>query len=232
MASVTIHGDFGAHEKEICHYFHLFPFYLPCSNWGRCHDFICFLFFFFFFFKVFSLKPALSFSSFTLIKRVFSSSLPSAIRVLSSAFLRLLMFLPPFWILACNSSSQEFLMMCSAYRLNRKVDSRELSQYSFLNLEPISCSIKGSNCFFLIHIQVSQETGKMVWYSHISKSFPQFFMIHTVKGLSEVYETEVDFFFPLKFSCFLYNPANVGNFISGSFHFLNPAWTSGSSWFT
>ena len=145
MASVTIHGDFGAHEKEICHYFHLLPFYLPCSNWGRCHDLVSCFFFFCCFFLVFSLKPALSLSSFTLIKRLFSSSSPSAIRVLSSTFLRLLMFLPPFWILAGNySSSPAFLMMCSEYRLNRQVDSRELSQYSFLNLEPISCSIKRS----------------------------------------------------------------------------------------
>ena len=51
-------------------------------------------------------------------------------------------------------------------------------------------------------------------------------MIHTVKGFSTVDETEVDVF--LKFTWFLYDPANVGNLISGSSHFLNPAWTSGS----
>ena len=71
----------------------------------------------------------------------------------------------------------------------------------------------------MTHIQVSQETGKMVCYSHLSKSFPQFVMIHTVKGFSEVYETEIDFFFFLKFPCFLYNPADVGNLISASFSF-------------
>ena len=57
----------------------------------------------------------------------------------------------------------------------------------------------------------------MVWYSHLSKSFPQFVMIHTVKGFSVVNETEIDVF--LKFPCFLYNPANVGNLISGSSSF-------------
>ena len=67
-------------------------------------------------------------------------------------------------------------------------------------------------------MQVSQETGKMVWYSRLSKSFPQFVMIHTVKGFSKVYETEIDFFF-LKFPCFLYNPVDVGNLISASFSF-------------
>ena len=61
---------------------------------------------------------------------------------------------------------------------------------------------------------VSQETGKMVWYSHLFKSFPQFVMIHTVKGFSIVSETEVDVF--LEFPCFLYDSADVGNLMSGS----------------
>ena len=73
----------------------------------------------------------------------------------------------------------------------------------------------------------------MVWYSHLFKSFPQFVMIHTVKGFSVVNETEVVVF--LEFLCFLYDPANVGNLISDSSVFSKPsldAWTSGSSWFT
>ena len=65
---------------------------------------------------------------------------------------------------------------------------------------------------FLTCIQVSQETGKMVWCFHLFKSFPQFVMIHTVKGFSVVDETEVDVF--LEFPCFLYNPAIVSNLIS------------------
>ena len=69
--------------------------------------------------------------------------------------------------------------------------------YSFLNPEPVSCSIQGSNCCFLTRIQVSQEMGKMVWYSHLFKSFPQFVMIHAVKGFSIVSETEVDCFLEL-----------------------------------
>jgi len=69
----------------------------------------------------------------------------------------------------------------------------------------------------------------MVWYSHLFKSFPQFVMIHTVKGFSIVNETEVDVF--LEFLWFLCDPVNVGNLISGSLPFLNPTWTSGSSWF-
>ena len=54
----------------------------------------------------------------------------------------------------------------------------------------------------------------MGWYFHLFKSFPQFFMIHTVKGFSVVDETEVDVF--LEFRCFLYDAVNVGNLISGS----------------
>ena len=54
----------------------------------------------------------------------------------------------------------------------------------------------------------------MVWYSHLSKNFPQFVVIHTVKGLSVVNEAEVDVF--LELSCFLDDPADVGNLISGS----------------
>ena len=57
----------------------------------------------------------------------------------------------------------------------------------------------------------------MVWYFHLSKSFPQFVIIHTVKGFSVVKETEIVVF--LKFSCFLYNPANVGSLISSSSSF-------------
>ena len=76
-------------------------------------------------FLIFSFKPTLSLSSFTLIKRLFSSSSLSAIRVVSSAYLRLLMFLPPILIPAYNSSSPAFLRMCSAHRLNKQGGSRQ-----------------------------------------------------------------------------------------------------------
>ena len=61
----------------------------------------------------------------------------------------------------------------------------------------------------------------MVWYSHLFKSFPQFIMIHTVKGFSIVLETEVDVY--LEFPCFFYDPANVDNLISGSSAFSKPS---------
>ena len=74
---------------------------------------------------MFSFKPALPLSSFTLIKRLFSSSSLSAIRVVSSAYLGLLLFLLPILIPSCNSSSRACLMMCSVYRLNKQGDSRQ-----------------------------------------------------------------------------------------------------------
>ena len=54
----------------------------------------------------------------------------------------------------------------------------------------------------------------MVWYSHLSKNFPQFVVIHTVKGFGVVNKTDVDVF--LELSCFFDDPTDVGNLISGS----------------
>ena len=66
--------------------------------------------------------------------------------------------------------------------------------YSFPSLKPVYCSMYCSNCCFLTCIQVSQEAGKVVWYSHLFKNFPQFVVIHTVKGFSVVNEAKADFF--------------------------------------
>ena len=75
------------------------------------------------------------------------------------------------------------------------------------------CSMSG----FLIYIQISQEAGKVVWYSHLLKNFPQFIVIHTVKGFGIVNKAEVEVF--LELSCFFDDPMDVGNLISGSFAF-------------
>ena len=71
-----------------------------------------------------------------------------------------------------------------------------------------------SNCCFLTRTQISQEAGKVVCCSHLFKNFPQFVVIHTVRGFSIVNEAEVDVF--LELSCFLYYPGDVGYLISGS----------------
>ena len=103
MAAVTTHSYFRAQEEKICHYFHLIPFYLPWSNGAGSNGSS--------FFLIFSFKPALTLSSFTLIKRFFSSSSLSAVRVVSSTYVRFLICLLPILIPAWNSSSLAFLMM-------------------------------------------------------------------------------------------------------------------------
>ena len=86
--------------------------------------------------------------------------------------------------------------------------------YSFSYLEPICCFMSSSNCCFLTCIQISQETGQVVWYSHLFKNFPQFVVIHAVKGSGIVNKAKVDVF--LELSCFFDDPADADNLISGS----------------
>ena len=62
--------------------------------------------------------------------------------------------------------------------------------YSFSNFEPIFCSMSSSNCCFLICIQIAQEACKVIWCYHLFQSFPQFVVIHTVKGFTIVSEAE------------------------------------------
>ena len=86
--------------------------------------------------------------------------------------------------------------------------------YSFSYLEPVCCSMSSFNCCFLTYIQISQEAGQVVCYSHLLKNFPQFVVIHTVKGFGLVNKPDVDVF--LELCCFFHDPADVGNLISGS----------------
>ena len=86
--------------------------------------------------------------------------------------------------------------------------------YSFSYLEPVCCSMPSSNCCLLTCIQVSQEAGRVVWYSHLFQNFPQFIVIHTVKGFGIVNKAEIDVF--LELSCFFLDLEDVGHLISGS----------------
>ena len=72
--------------------------------------------------------------------------------------------------------------------------------------------MSSSNCCFLTCIQISQKADQVVWYSHLFQNFPQFIVIHTAKGFGIVNEAEV----LLEFHCFIYDPTDVGNLISGS----------------
>ena len=111
--TVTICSDFRAQENKVCHCSHCFPIYLPWSDGTGATIFI---------FWMLSFKPAFSLSSFTFINRLFSSSSLYAIRVVSSAYLRLLIFLPAVLNPACVLSILAFHVMYSAYKLNKQGD--------------------------------------------------------------------------------------------------------------
>ena len=90
--------------------------------------------------------------------------------------------------------------------------------------------MSSSNCCFLTCIQVSQEAGRVVWYSHLFQNFPQFIVIHTIKGFGIVNKAEIDVF--LELSYIFHDPVDVGNLISGSSAFSKTSLISGSSRFT
>ena len=69
--------------------------------------------------------------------------------------------------------------------------------------------MSGSTCYFLTCIQIPQEAGKMVWYSHLFKNFSLFVVIHTVKGFGIINKPEVNV--SLDLSCFYHDPMDVGN---------------------
>ena len=83
--------------------------------------------------------------------------------------------------------------------------------------------MSSSNCCFLTCIQISQEAGQVVWYFHLFQNFPQFIVIHTVKGFGIVNKAEIDIF--LELSCFIDDPVDVGNLISGSSAFSKTSLT-------
>ena len=134
MVAVTICSDFGAQENKVCHCFHCFPIYLSWSDGTRCHDLS---------FWMSSFKAAFSLSSFTFIKRLFSSPSLCAIKVVSSEYLKLLIFLPAVLIPACASSSLAFHMMYCAYKLNKQGDVIQPWQTPFpiLNQSVVPCPV-------------------------------------------------------------------------------------------
>ena len=95
--------------------------------------------------------------------------------------------------------------------------------HSFPSLEPVCCSMSSSDCCFLTYMRISQEAGKVVWYSHLFKNFPQLVMTHTVKGSSMVNEAEVDVF--LEFSYFSMIQWMLAIWPLVPLPFLNPACT-------
>ena len=168
-------------------------------------------------FWMLSFKPTFSLSSFTFIKSLFSSSL-SAISVVSSEYLRLLIFLLAIWISAYASSRTAFLMMYSAYKLNKHSD----------NIQPWCAPFPIWNQSFVpypVLTVASWSASRFLrrqdrWYG-IPNCFRifQFIVIHTIKGFGVVDKAEIDIF--LETFCFFDDPADFGNLISGSSAFSN-----------
>ena len=165
------------------------------------------------FFWMLSFKPNFSLSSFTFIKRLFSSSF-SAIRMVSSAYLRLLIFLLAILIPACASASLAFHMMYLAYKLNKQDDNIQpwCTPFPIWNYSIVPCPVLAVASW-----PAYRFLSRQVRWSGISiscKNFPQFVVIHTVKGFSIVDDAEAVVF--LEFSCFFDDPEDVDNLISGS----------------
>ena len=163
-----------------------------------------------------SFKPTFSLSSFSFIKKLFSSSL-SVIRVVSSAYLRILIFLPAILIPACASSSLEFLMMHSAYKLNKQGDSIHpwCTPFPIWNWSVVPCpvlTVTSWPAYIFLRRQVRWSGIPTSW-----RIF-QFAVIHTVKGFGAVNKAEGDAF--LEPSCFYDDPADVGNLTAGSSAFF------------
>ena len=123
------------------------------------------------------------------------------------------MYLLAILIPAWASSSQAFLGMYSEYKLNKQGNNIQPWHTPF-PIRNQTCSMSSSNCCFLTSIQISQDAGQVVWYSHLFQNFPQFIVSHTVKGFGIVNSTEVNIF--LELFCSFDDPVDVANLLSGS----------------
>ena len=219
MAAVIIQSDFLAWENKIC----TFPTFSPSVFYdviGLDAMILVFL--------ILSFKPAFTLSFLYIIERFFISSSLSPIRVISSAYLRLLIFCPAILIPACNSSSLAFHITCYACKLNKQGDNKQPchSPFSILNQSVVPYKVLTVDSWNAHRFHRRQIRWSGI---PISKSFPQFVMIHTVKGFSVVNEVEVGVFvIPLLFlwsnGCWQFD-------LWIPLPFLNSPYTSGSSQF-
>ena len=166
-----------------CHCFDFFSYYLPWSDGTRCHDLSCFNGEF---------QASFFTSSFTLIKKFFSSSSLSALRVLS-AYLRFLIFLPEILIPAYVSSSLTFCKMYPPYKLNKQGDNMHpwRTPFPIWNQSVVPCPV-----LTVASWPAYRFLRRQVRWSDISISLRifQFVVIHTVKGFGVVNKAEVDVF--------------------------------------
>ena len=158
---------FGDQKDKVCY---CFLIYLPWSDGTRSHDLSFWMINFFF-----------SLPSFTFIRSLFSSSSLSAIKVVSSAHLRLLIFLPAILIPACASSSPAFLMMYSAYKLNKQGDKIQLWRTAFpiWNQSVVPCPVLTVASWPAYRFLKRQIRWSGIL---ISLRIFQFVVVHTVKG--------------------------------------------------
>ena len=172
MAAVTICSDFGVQKKKSDIVSTVSP---SISNEVMGSDAMILVFW------MLSFKPTFSLSSFTFIKMLFSSSSLSAIRVVSSAYLRWLIFLPAILIPTCASSSPAFLMMYSAYKLNKQGDNLQPwctpfpicvnIWYFFFSFWLTTLCVTGS-C--LIHLTRIDSNSYFLWLLFHCIHIPQF----------------------------------------------------------
>ena len=161
-------------------------------------------------FWILSIKPGFSLSSFTFIKRLFSFSLLSTIRVVSSAYIRLLTLLPAVLIPACASSSLAFYMIYSAHKLNKQHDKIQPwhTPFPIWNQSVVPCPV-----LTVASWSAYRFLRRHVKWSGVPTSWRifQFVVIHTVKSFGAVDKAEVDVF--LELSYFVYDPVDFGNLI-------------------
>ena len=184
MAAVTICGDSGAQNIKSVTVSTVYP--------SICHemtgpDGMILLFW------MLSFRPTFSLSSFTFIKRLFSSSLLSAIKVVSSAYLRLLIFLPAILIPAYASSSPGFLMMYSAYKLNKQGDNIQLwlTPFPIWNQSVVQCPVPTVASWPAYRFLKRQVRWSGI---PISRRISQFVVIYPVKGFGIINKAEIDVF--------------------------------------
>ena len=164
-------------------------------------------------FWMLSFKSAFSLSSFILINRLFSSSSLSAIRVVSSIYLRLLVFLQVILIPACASSSPEFFMMYSAYKLNKQGNNIQpwCTPFPIWNQSVVPCPVLSVASWPAYRILSKEVRCSGI---PISLRIFQFVVIYIVRCFSIINQRSRSRCF-LEFSCLVCGSLSVGNFISG-----------------
>ena len=194
---------------KFCHYFHCFPIYLPWSVGTRYHEH---------FFECWVLSQIFP-SHLSLSSRGSLVPFHFLLWVVSSAYLKLMIFLPAILIPSCASSNPAFYIMYSAYMLNKQGDNIQpwWTPFPFLNQSVVPCPVLAVASW-----SAYRFLRKQIRWSDIPISLRIFHSLlwstqSQWQDFSVVSETEVDVF--LEFSCFFYDPMDIGNLMSGFFAF-------------